>query len=125
MWFHEKSSSQCCEKISGQFHPALNSYPKEFYFTIVCSLKPIEANYCSNPFGIFFLKNMPGLWPNLSVEIFMEVHFYNHVNKSTFKSSLISGIYENVSILFCVVLVNQGTSEYAFINMIVNLHLQL
>ena len=48
---------------------------------------------------------------------------YNHGNKSTFKSSLISGIYENVSILFCVVLV--GTSEYAFINMIVNLHLQL
>ena len=50
---------------------------------------------------------------------------YNHGNKSTFKSSLISGIYENVSILFCVVLVNQGTSEYAFIYMIVNLHLQL
>ena len=31
---------------------------------------------------------------------------YNHGNKSTFKSSFISGIYENVSILFCVVLVN-------------------
>ena len=73
--------------------------PEGFFFTIVCSLKPIEANYCSNPFGIFFLKNMPGLWPNLSVEIFMEVHFYNHVNKSTFKSALISGTFESASIL--------------------------
>ena len=37
----------------------------------------------------------------------MEVHFYNHVNKSTFKSALISGTVESASILHGA----QGTSN--------------